>query len=225
MSYRQPFSGNYPISQYFGETITDKNGHTGIDYACPLTTQILASADGQVFYAGWKDGGYGYCVFIKHADGNVTIYEHLLSQICVNVGQVVKQGQVIGYSGSTGKSTGPHLHFEVRDSNGKPFDPMKLGLVCVDDNISYVKPEPKKLKEPDELGEKVKITAPAGAWAWNESFSKRDTVYAYGTKLNFTGKTIKRNEYTYCEVYPEPVKYWVAVHDRDCQILDNDVQA
>lgn len=225
MSYRQPFSGNYPISQYFGETITDKNGHTGIDYACPLTTQILASADGQVFYAGWKDGGYGYCVFIKHPDSNVTIYEHLLSQICVNVGQVVKQGQVIGYSGSTGKSTGPHLHFEVRDRNGKPFDPMKLGLVCVDDSISYVKPEPKKLKEPDELGEKVKITAPAGAWAWSANFSKRDTVYAYGTKLNFTGKTIKRNEYTYCEVYPEPVKYWVAVHDRDCQILDNDVQA
>ena len=216
MSYRQPFEGDYPITQYFGEKITDPKGHTGIDYACPLNTDILASDDGRVFFAGWKDGGYGYCVFIKHADGNVSIYEHLLQQIPVTVGQYVKHGQIIGRSGSTGNSTGPHLHFEMRDKDGKAFDP--LSVLRSEYNSQ---PAEKKLKNADELDEDVEIVAPCGAWGWSEKFDKRQTVYPYGTKLHFTGKTIKRYEYTYCECYPEPVKYWVAVHDGDTQILDN----
>lgn len=217
-SYRQPFTGDYPITQRFGETYTDKNGHTGIDYGCPLGTPVLASADGQVFFAGYKEPGYGYCVFIKHPDGNVTIYEHMLSPLSVVAGQTVKQGQRIGYSGSTGKSTGPHLHFEVRGLNGKPFDPMTLPLMSFAD----AKPEKPKLKDADELGEQVEIVAPAGAWGWSPNFDKRVTVFPVGTKLTFTGKTFDRLGYRYCECYPEPAKYWVAVNDGVTQILDND---
>ncbi len=219
MNYRQPFAGYYGISQYYGETDTSAF-HTGIDYLCPLATPILASESGQVFFAGWKDGGYGYCVFIKHPDGNVSIYEHLLSPVPVSIGQDVERGQVIGYSGSTGNSTGPHLHFEMRDSSGKHFNPMKV-LHSVDDSIGEPKPQPKKLKGADELGENVQVVAPNGAWAWSQNFDKRQTVYLNGQKLHYTGNTAQRNGYTYCEVYPEPVKYWVAVHDNDCQILDN----
>ena len=223
MTYRQPFRGDFGISQGFGKTKYEDN-HTGIDYLCPAGTPVLASESGQVFYSGWKDGGYGYCVFLSHPDGNVTIYEHLLSPVPVTVGQKVEQGQTIGYSGSTGNSTGPHLHFEIRDKTGKPVNPMLL-LHSVDDSIGAPQNSagtPQKLKEPDALGEAVKIVAPAGAWGWSPSFGSRQTVFPCGTKLTFTGKTASRLGYTYCECYPEPAKYWVAVHDNDTQILDND---
>lgn len=133
MEYRQPFRGDYGISQNFGKTEWSEN-HTGIDYLCPAGTPILASEAGQVFFAGWKDGGYGYCVFLKHPDGMVTIYEHLLKDIPVRIGQAVQRGQVIGYSGSTGNSTGPHLHFEMRDANGTAVNPLRI-LQTVDDSV------------------------------------------------------------------------------------------
>ena len=220
MSYRQPFEGEYPISQRFGEKITDRRGHTGIDYECPIGTSILASADGTVIYAGWKDGGYGICVFLRHPDGNMTIYEHL-SSVIVKVGQALGMSDVLGYSGSTGKSTGPHLHFEARDRNNQAFDPMKLPLMSVDDTIGQTVSDRDQLKEADQLTDAVEIVAPAGAWGWSADFDKRQTVFPLGTKLTFTGKTTQRLGYTYCECYPEPVKYWVAVHDGTVQILDN----
>lgn len=136
ITYRQPFRGEYPITQQFGEVIEgvtfgDKP-HTGIDYACPAGTPVLASEVGKVMFAGWRDGGYGYCVFLNHSDGMTTIYEHLLRNIPVTVGQTVYRGQVIGYSGSTGNSTGPHLHFEMRDLYGKAIDPMNVLHTVID---------------------------------------------------------------------------------------------
>lgn len=221
MSYRQPFSGDYGISQGFGKTEYSVS-HTGIDYLCPAGTPILASDAGQVFYAGWKNGGYGYCVYIKHPDGYVTIYEHLLADIPVIASQKVQQGQVIGFSGSTGNSTGPHLHFEVRNINGDAINPLFL-LQNVDDSITVpdVPNTSTVLKDADTLGSDVEVVAPRGAWGWNSDFTSRQTAFPFGTKLHFTGKKTERNEYTYCECYPEPTKYWVAVNDNDCQILDN----
>ena len=220
MSYRQPFQGDYGISQNFGKTEYSEN-HTGIDYLCPKDTPILASEEGSVFYAGWRNGGYGNCVYIKHPDGYVTIYEHLQNNIVVKVGQNVKKGQLIGYSGTTGNSTGYHLHFEIRDASGKALNPLRI-LQNVYDGDPAQPTKPKQLKGADQLGENVLVVAPDGAWGWAQDFGKRQTVYQYGEKLHFTGRTTKRNEYTYCECYPEPAKYWVAVHDNDCQILDND---
>lgn len=215
--YRQPFTGEYPITQRFGETYTSKS-HTGIDYGCPMNTPILASNDGTVIYAAWKDGGYGICVFLRHQDGNMTIYEHL-GNVAVKVGDKLSMGDVLGYSGNTGNSTGPHLHFEARNQAGQAFDPMKLPLMTVDDSIG--RPDPEDLKEADDLHEAVKVVAPAGAWGWASDFSKRQTVFPCNTELHFTGRTAQRLGYTYCECYPEPVKYWVAVHDGETQILDN----
>lgn len=221
MNYRQPFSGDYPITQGFGETTTNPAGHTGIDYGCPAGTPVLASETGKVVYSGWKNCGYGYCVFISHKDGNTTIYEHLLAEKVVHTDQIVVRGQVIGYSGNTGNSTGAHLHFEVRDRDGKPFNPMALPMMSEDDSISAPVNDKLTLKEPETLGENVEIVAPSGAWGWSPNFSVRKTVFPCGTKLHFTGNTKERIGYTYCECYPEPVKYWVAVHDGDTQILDN----
>lgn len=221
MNYRQPFSGSYQITQRYGETITNPNGHTGIDYALPEGTPVLASESGTVILAGWYTGGWGYSVIIRHPDGNSTVYAHL-STVGVACGQIVQQGDVIGMSGSTGNSTGPHLHFEARRQGTvftSHFDPMLLPLHSMDDTITEA--EKPTLTEAENLGKRVCIVAPAGAWGWASDFSKRQTVFQQGTRLTFTGKTAERLGYTYCECYPEPVKFWVAVHDGETQILDN----
>lgn len=230
VTYRQPFAGDYPISQLFGEKITDPKGHTGIDYACPLGTPILASADGTVSYLQTSNVGYGNDVMLLHPDGNYTLYAHL-SSIAVKRWQKVKQGDVIAYSGNTGNSTGPHLHFEARDVTGKAFDPMQLPLMSVDDNPVNTSQEvvntSQKLKEPSELGDLVEVVCPDGAKAFNSDWSMKYYGFPQGTKLHFTGKTAQRPgfpEYTYCEVYEEPIKYFVAVHNNQVQILDKAIE-
>ena len=95
--------------------------HTGVDIGCANTAPISAAGDGVVLEAGPR-GGYGNAVLIDHGDGLATLYAHQ-SQIAASPGQTVSRGEVIGYVGSTGLSTGPHLHWEVW-VNGTPVDPM-----------------------------------------------------------------------------------------------------
>lgn len=96
--------------------------HEGIDIADDYGTPIVATASGVVTFAGYTDGGYGNLVEIDHGNGFVTRYGHN-SAVVVTVGMTVKQGQMIAAMGSTGKSTGAHVHYEVR-VNGTPVDPM-----------------------------------------------------------------------------------------------------
>jgi murein DD-endopeptidase MepM/ murein hydrolase activator NlpD len=100
----------------------DVRVHTGIDFRASVGTPVRAAGTGTIVYAGWR-GGYGNCVIIDHGHSLATLYGHL-SSIGVNVGQRVTRGQVIARAGSTGLSTGPHLHFEVR-ANGVPVDPLR----------------------------------------------------------------------------------------------------
>lgn len=95
--------------------------HTGIDLAGPNRSQIRAADSGSVLFTGWY-GGYGKVVIISHGNDMATLYAHL-SRAAVSVGENVSKGDVIGYEGTTGFSTGPHLHFEVR-VNGKPNNPL-----------------------------------------------------------------------------------------------------
>ncbi|MEC4985436.1 MAG: peptidoglycan DD-metalloendopeptidase family protein [Oscillatoria sp. PMC 1068.18] len=97
--------------------------HKGIDIAGPVGTPIFASAPGEVVSAGWNSGGYGNLVEIKHPDGSLTRYAHN-SKIIVRRGQNVTQGQLISEMGSTGYSTGPHLHFEVHPGGAGAANPM-----------------------------------------------------------------------------------------------------
>lgn len=97
------------------------HGYNGVDIAAPLKTPVVASAGGTVIVSrptGWN-GGYGLYLVIQHGNGTQTLYSHL-NQIIINEGSVVEKGQVIGYVGSTGRSTGSHLHFEVRGAHN-PF--------------------------------------------------------------------------------------------------------
>lgn len=98
---------SYRITQYFKGA-----RHTGIDIGAPTGTTIFAADDGIVEYAGWNSGGYGNMIIINHGSGLYTRYGHS-SKLLVAVGQTVKRGDVIALVGSTGHSTGPHLHFEV----------------------------------------------------------------------------------------------------------------
>jgi len=97
--------------------------HSGIDITAPHGSKVLATADGVVEFAGWY-GDYGKTVIIRHPSGYLTLYGHL-SQVDVKEGQRVKAGDVVGRVGSTGRSTGPHLHYEVIRDN-KPIDPSKF---------------------------------------------------------------------------------------------------
>jgi murein DD-endopeptidase MepM/ murein hydrolase activator NlpD len=98
--------------------------HLGVDIANSQGTPIAAAAAGTVIYAGWTDAGYGNMVEIDHGNGLVTIYGHMMTTPVVKVGQTVFQGQLIGYMGTTGNSTGPHLHFGVQKNGSwdNPFN-------------------------------------------------------------------------------------------------------
>ncbi|SDE53894.1 Murein DD-endopeptidase MepM and murein hydrolase activator NlpD, contain LysM domain [Thermus arciformis] len=109
---RWPLSG-FRITTYFGQRGAFQRYHTGIDLAAPYGTPIVAAKAGQVEVAGWSSWGYGFHVVLDHGGGVETLYAHM-SRIAVRPGAWVEAGQVIGYVGSTGWSTGPHLHFEVR---------------------------------------------------------------------------------------------------------------
>ena len=122
-TYIKPLSGGRQTSGFGRRKAPTKGAstnHRAIDWATPTGTAIWASSGGTVSVAGWQSG-YGYVVYINHPDGNQTRYGHL-SKILVSSGQKVKQGQKIALSGNTGRSTGPHLHFELR-VNGTPVNP------------------------------------------------------------------------------------------------------
>lgn len=97
--------------------------HKGVDIAGPIGTPVVAAAEGVVVTAGWNSGGYGYLVEIQHPDGSLTLYAHN-NRVLVQTGQQVAQGQQISEMGSTGYSTGPHLHFEVHPSGKGAVNPM-----------------------------------------------------------------------------------------------------
>ena len=228
MEYRQPFEGSFPISQGYGDHDTSAF-HTGIDYACPIGTPVLASEAGTVVKAGWDNTGYGNCVIIQHPDGNATLYAHMTAPLMVSVGQKVKRSQLLGYSGSTGNSTGPHLHFEARrcwNDYQTHFDPMTLPLHSSIDPV--VPPAPPSVttdfKEADAFaaGDLIKVTAPLGVKAYYNKHFGDYTVYPQNTKFYYTGHSTVRkdNGFTYMECVPATFTVWIAVHDQDTQIVD-----
>ena len=116
-----------PYGTRFHPILKTYRMHSGIDYAAPTGTPIMAPADGVVSFAGVK-GGYGNAIMLNHRKGMETLYGHMSAFVSgVSAGKSVKAGDVIGFVGSTGRSTGPHLHYEVR-INGQIVDPSTVAL-------------------------------------------------------------------------------------------------
>jgi murein DD-endopeptidase MepM/ murein hydrolase activator NlpD len=120
-----PMHADYELTSSFGPRVSPTDGvtevHTGQDFAAPAGTPALAVSAGRVSFVGW-DGGYGNLVRVRHAGGAESFYGHL-SSTSVRVGQQVRAGEQVGEVGTTGNSTGPHLHLEVRVDD-QPHDPM-----------------------------------------------------------------------------------------------------
>lgn len=117
------YAGYYMRPLTGGVRTQGVHGYNGVDLAASVGTPILASASGDVIVAkddGAWNGGYGNYVVISHGNGSQTLYAHQ-SSVIVGLGQHVVQGQVIGYVGATGKATGPHVHFEIRNGPRNPF--------------------------------------------------------------------------------------------------------
>jgi len=121
-TWTAPLSGSYRLTGRFGSSSSLwSTVHTGLDFAAPYGTPLVASTDGVVTFAGY-DGAYGYKTVVTLEDGTELWYCHQ-STMAVGVGERVAVGQVIGYVGTTGNTTGPHLHLEVRPGGGDPVDP------------------------------------------------------------------------------------------------------
>lgn len=127
MFLRIPLKFGRMTSRYairrFHPVLKRYRAHTGIDYGAAMGTPIMATANGRVTFAGWK-GGYGKLLIVKHPNGYQTYYGHC-RRLLKKPGQLVEQGEVIAKVGSTGLSTGPHVHYEVR-VNGKPINPIHV---------------------------------------------------------------------------------------------------
>jgi murein DD-endopeptidase MepM/ murein hydrolase activator NlpD len=121
--WARPLRGSYTITARFGSAGESwATVHTGTDLSAPVGREVMAASAGEVTYASW-DGPYGQKVEITHPDGTRSWYAHL-SAITTTVRAQVTVGDVIGRLGSTGNSTGPHLHFEIRPApHGTPVDP------------------------------------------------------------------------------------------------------
>ncbi|MCL5038102.1 MAG: M23 family metallopeptidase [Chloroflexi bacterium] len=133
----QPFSGQtvsplaggqYHVTSEFGNRILrgQSNYHTGIDLGAATGTAVRSVADGTVTRVANDPNGYGNWVEVKHSDGSVSRYAHMSSFSDIKVGQQIGAGTVVGAVGSTGNSTGPHLHFEWRNANGNPINPRQV---------------------------------------------------------------------------------------------------
>jgi murein DD-endopeptidase MepM/ murein hydrolase activator NlpD len=128
---KAPATTNEPVNSPRGLPVKGRltqgshPGHVALDFGVPVGTPVKATLDGRVVYAGWNDQGYGNLVIIEN--GPYRVYFAHLSKIPVKVGEKVTAGTIIGYSGNTGNSTGPHLHYEVR-KNGYAIDPTSFTL-------------------------------------------------------------------------------------------------
>lgn len=116
------FDWQIKVSQWYGKSDIDYSkfgmiGHNGIDIACPIGTPVMTVAVGKIKKTGIEPNGFGIYIVITHLDDSETIYAHLSSVVSHEVGKEFRAGEVIAYSGNTGNSTGPHLHFGYRPKN------------------------------------------------------------------------------------------------------------
>lgn len=209
----------YIITQKFGETITDPQGHTGIDLYQPAGTPVYAADGGDILCAGiinnsYGNPNYGNCVLIDHKNGLYTFYAHMDS-VKVKTGMGVLQGTQIGTVGTTGNVTGAHLHFEIRSSpiwNRCNFiDPMQK--LCYNTPYNYPSINLPSFHCGDEgvvANSILNIREEAGYCG-----AQLGQIYG-GTKIKITGEKIKKDG---LEWYPVTLECYVAAFEGDIPLL------
>jgi len=225
-TFRQPFHGSYSITLDFGEAwpplYTDESPHEGIDYGTPMGTEILASADGVVTLVGNLQVGYGKYIKLSHENGTFdTLYAHL-DKIYVRYSQTVKQGDVIGLSGSSGNSTGPHLHFEVR-KKGIKIDPKTVLISTIDSYPSNYTPNAKQREfEPVQRGF-CKVVCDVANVRCHCDMSRVMGTLEKGELISVGEDVTMWNGLPYRDYYDPRVKCWlrIAEHDPETQIIVN----
>ena len=223
---RQPFAGSYPITLDYGEKFpplyTDESPHRGIDYGTPMRTEILAAADGIVWAVGNLTVGYGKYVVISHGNGVFrTLYAHL-DEIHVKEKQEVKQGQVIGLSGTSGNSTGPHLHFELI-KNGYKID-AKPYLNSVLDGQGYIStPEIKQREFEAVHAGFCKVVCDVANVRCHCDMTRVIGQMKYGDKIIVDDEIYMWNGLPYRNFYDAERACWlrIAEHDPETQMIEN----
>ena len=225
MLFRQPFSGSFPITLDFGEAwpplYTHESPHQGIDYGTPIGTPILASADGTVTVVKDLPNGYGKYIMLQHEGGYQTIYAHL-STFAVRIGQEVSKGDIIGYSGSSGNSTGPHLHFEMRNQ-GVRIDPKPIMQSVVDTHPINPTPTVQNPEfEPVRAGKCIVVCDALNARCHCDMNTIRN-VLKKDAEISVSDKVTFWNGLPYREYYDTQVRCFlmVAEHDFEIQLIKN----
>ena len=209
---RKPFDGFWPVSQPFdNKDVPDKTVYTvhkGIDYAMPVNVPIFAAEDGDILFSGVDPyaskykGGYGNMVQILHKSYE-TLYGHL-NRIVAKKGQKITKGTIIAYSGSTGFSTGPHLHFG-RKQNGKWVDP----------SLYYDLNTPFKSNEKFSIGQKVKAAPGSSSNVRSAPGLEAPKVGTInpGVDIEITGEPITKNNLIWypCKITTD---IWIAKQDQ-----------
>lgn len=150
---------SYFTTARFHPVLKRYRAHLGVDYAAPTGTPIKSSGNGTVTFIGTQ-GGYGKVIKIKHASGYTTLYAHLSRFAKIKTGQKVKQGELIGYVGSTGMSTGPHLHFGVY-LNNKAINPLSVVKIAKSELSAQAKAEfRQKISAYEEAMNKISTNPP-----------------------------------------------------------------
>lgn len=150
---------SYFTTARFHPVLKRYRAHLGVDYAAPTGTPVKSSGNGTVTFIGTQ-GGYGKVIKIKHASGYTTLYAHLSRFAKIKTGQKVKQGELIGYVGSTGMSTGPHLHFGVY-LNNRAINPLSVVKIAKSELSAQAKAEFKqKINAYEEALQKIQTNPP-----------------------------------------------------------------
>ena len=219
-------SKNYIVTQKYGETVTDSKGHTGIDLYQPTGTLVYAADGGDVMVAGqinnsYGNSAYGNCVMIDHRNGLYTFYAHL-SKVNVKVGSSVIQGAVIGAVGSTGNSTGPHLHFEIRTNptwNRNNFvDPetyvaFTSTTPLVDTGVEYVTPT-----IDFKAGDTATVTSSLLNMREQAGYNGNKIAQLnYNTQVEITGNVVEADGLQW---YPVTLKGYLAAKEGDTLLLN-----
>jgi hypothetical protein len=146
MELMYPFQEIYPITQPYSAD------HPALDWGAPLHSAVLAAAAGRVQIIRFQSAGYGLYIVLEHPNKSSTLYAHL-DEVLVSVGDIVAEGQVIAYSGSSGHSTGPHLHFEYRPDGKKGIDPTPYikALPMVKTSAAYPQPPAERFAAGDKV--------------------------------------------------------------------------